>query len=127
MIKKLFHIIIALIMVLGTAGISLTHHYCGDLLVSTTIYGSDHSCCGEHCKKCHNESISIKISDNFTKPSSTESVHFALCKFLNKPYHIDLYQHSTILSQTTEPFSIPGKPPPLVMSVQIAKLQVFRC
>ncbi|MDP4209515.1 MAG: hypothetical protein Q8928_11945 [Bacteroidota bacterium] len=127
MIKKVFHIIIALIMILGTAGISLTRHYCGGLLVSTTIYDSDHSCCGEHCKKCHNELISIKISDSFTEPSSSESALFTVCKLLNQPYYIDLYQHSTIQSQATDPFSIPGKPPPLVTSVQIAKLQVFRC
>jgi len=68
MLKRGLTIFICVLLLLGTAGITVSMHYCGNNLVSFLINGKAKSCCGEKCKFCHDKTLQYKISDNFIKP-----------------------------------------------------------
>ena len=75
MIKRTGHILVVLLLLLGTTGVTITRHYCGGNLVQTSLYSSPQHCCNENCPRCHDEKINVKITDNFE--SSQSQVNFA--------------------------------------------------
>jgi hypothetical protein len=78
MMKRTGHIILILLLLFGTTGMTITRHYCGTTLVGTHVFSTPGKCCGDNCPYCHNEKISFKITDNFesslAKPDLTASV-----------------------------------------------------
>lgn len=64
MVRKVAHIVITVILLVSTTGITVTRHYCGSNLRSSTLIGEPESCCDTPgC--CHNEKEHFKIDENF--------------------------------------------------------------
>ena len=65
MLQKSGHIIIVLLLLISTAGISVSGHYCGDTLQSVTVNTLPESYCDiEGC--CHNETVTYKIDLDYS-------------------------------------------------------------
>ena len=65
MFRKSLHILISLLFLFTTAGISVSAHYCGDSLMSMTVMRTPPDCCDdESC--CHNETHFYQLDDDFT-------------------------------------------------------------
>jgi hypothetical protein len=68
MFRKVSHIILAFMLLLTTVGLTISKHYCGDNLVSVSVFSEQESCCdGPGC--CHNESFTVKVEDDFSATS----------------------------------------------------------
>ena len=74
MLRKITHIILSLVLLLSTTGITIDKHYCGSRLVSVSIAGDSQSCCdpGDGC--CHNDIDTFKLTVDYTV--STVSIDF---------------------------------------------------
>ncbi len=131
MFKRAGHIIIILLLLLGTTGVTITRHYCGVNLVRTSLYSAPHHCCIENCPRCHDERINVRITDTYE--SSQSQINFT-AGFKNL-----LEQHSlpTILAFSNAPniallndasgdHSIkPSPTKPICAGLSTATLQVF--
>jgi len=65
MLKKTEHILLIIALLFGTTGLTITRHYCGRNLMQTSLYSTPDNCCKGNCPGCHNERISIRITDQF--------------------------------------------------------------
>ena len=65
MLRKTGHIVIIIVLLFGTTGMTITRHYCGRSLIQTSLYSTPDNCCKGSCTGCHNERISLKITDKF--------------------------------------------------------------
>lgn len=70
MFKRAGHILVILLLLLGTTGVTITRHYCGVNLVRTSLYSAPHNCCNENCPRCHDERINVRIIDIFESSQS---------------------------------------------------------
>ncbi len=66
MFKKISHIIIVLLLLVTTMGMTIDKHYCGTRLVSVSILNEVESCCdmGDDC--CHNDTETFKLKVDYT-------------------------------------------------------------
>jgi len=65
MIKRAGHILIIILLLFGTTGLTINRHYCGRNLIRTAFYSIPDHCCKENCPGCHNEKISFRITDQY--------------------------------------------------------------
>jgi len=61
--KQTIHILLILLIVTSTSGVSLSSHYCGNKLVSNSILLLTKTCCENGCKDCHTIVKQLKIDD----------------------------------------------------------------
>ena len=66
MLKKTGYILMAVLLLFATSGITIYRHYCGNALVKATVSFAPTQCCKIPCPRCHNETIKLKISDQFS-------------------------------------------------------------
>ena len=66
MLKKTTNIIMAVLLIVATSGITIYRHYCGTTLMKATVSLEAAKCCKIPCPLCHNETIKLKISDEFS-------------------------------------------------------------
>ena len=123
MIRKLGHIIIVLTLILATAGVTFTSHYCGSKLVSSSFIKQPKSCCDSHCNACHNKTTHLQVTENFE--ASTLTVDF---KIYSPNIWASPIIDELIISFQSFPvlFSNLNNSPPLICPSP-ALLQVFRC
>ena len=70
MLRKISHIILSLILLVSTMGLTIDKHYCGTRLVSVSILNDTDPCCdpGDGC--CHDDSETYKLSVDYTLSQS---------------------------------------------------------
>lgn len=66
MLKKIVHIVFGLLLIVATTGFTISKHYCGNKLLSVSIFDIDKCMCGGPCKDCHTNIKQIKVSDNYS-------------------------------------------------------------
>jgi hypothetical protein len=72
MIKKIYHISSAFLLLLATTGIGISSHYCGDFWVSTSIFSEAETCCDDgSC--CTTENNFFQVDDDFSAPTISAS------------------------------------------------------
>jgi uncharacterized membrane protein YadS len=121
MLKKISHIILALLVLVTTMGMTVSAHYCGGELKSVHLLSAADSCCGDACTSCHNEIIKVKVEDDYTISSFSidfESV-FTLLPALTYLFHEIII--SEVVVQVAH-----HKPPPLKIQTVLSNLQVYR-
>jgi hypothetical protein len=67
MLKKVSHIFLSALLLISTMGMAVSKHYCGENLVSVSLFEEADSCCGD-ADCCHNENQSYKVKDDFSVP-----------------------------------------------------------
>ncbi|PIQ27001.1 MAG: hypothetical protein COW63_16805 [Bacteroidetes bacterium CG18_big_fil_WC_8_21_14_2_50_41_14] len=122
MLKKISHILLALLVAVTSMGMTVSKHYCGSTYASFSIYVTPESCCEGPCDQCHNETTTIKIKDDFS--ISSHEFNFTQIATL-LPAEIQL-----LFSETPE---VPSTfvirrhtPPPLTVQRVLSNLQTFR-
>jgi hypothetical protein len=85
--KKSVNVIMILLLLLATGGIPFTRHYCGQSIISVSLFSTPKPCCGSDCDKCHNENSFNKVTDNFTVSSfdevkSIDTINPVHCDFI---------------------------------------------
>ncbi len=74
MLKKSLHILISILLLFATAGISISAHYCGDNLKSVSFMSTPPSCCDD-ASCCHNETHFYQLDDDYTILSTEVKFH----------------------------------------------------
>jgi hypothetical protein len=120
MFRKVIHITLVMLLLASSAGMTFYSHYCGSTLESVSINTVPHSCCGDDCKSCHNESVSVKIHDDYSLSAFTFNFHQVE---LAVPVLCQLY----ILDLPVKPNLVlpaDGSPPPPIQTI-LSSLQTF--
>jgi len=84
MIRKAGHILIILVLLFGTTGLTITRHYCGSNLIHTVIYSTPEKCCEGDCPGCHDEKISFRITDQFESTQTLTNFNAGFQTLLEK-------------------------------------------
>jgi hypothetical protein len=66
MFRTISHIILSLILLISTMGLTIDKHYCGTRLVSVSIFDEPESCCDMTGGCCHNDTETYKLSADYT-------------------------------------------------------------
>lgn len=75
MIRKIIHITIVMLLFATTTGMTFYSHYCGSTFKSASINTEPNFCCGDDCNSCHNESVIVKIHDDFSATTFNFDFH----------------------------------------------------
>lgn len=73
MLRKIIHIAVALLLLITTAGFTVSKHYCNNNLISVSVYG-DATPCNQrnHDNCCHDSKVHFQVENEFEiKHSST--------------------------------------------------------
>ncbi|MEZ5011652.1 MAG: hypothetical protein R2744_08680 [Bacteroidales bacterium] len=66
---EVLNIVISMLLLVSTTGVTVTRHYCGNNLRSVSLLEQPSPCCDDPgC--CHNEYETIKVKDEFSVSSS---------------------------------------------------------
>lgn len=73
--RKLIYILVALLLFIGTIGVTFNMHFCSGKLVSTSFISKQAKCCGENCKTCTDTSLIYKLKENYSKVNAVVISH----------------------------------------------------
>ena len=127
--RQFIHIILSLLLVASTTGVTLNKHFCGDMLQSVSLRKMA-GCCGEkpsekESKKgcCENQTQEIKADTDFQVGLSVELAQLvALVPTIQ--FYTLAYTHLPSLQEVIT-FTDSG-PPPLPLSQFLSSIQQFR-
>ena len=127
--RQFIHIILSLLLVASTTGLTLNKHFCGDMLQSVSLQKVA-GCCGEkpsekESKKgcCENQTQEIKADTDFQAGFSLELTHpVALIPTIQ--FYSTAYTHLPSLQEVVA-FTDSG-PPLLPLSQYLSIIQQFR-
>lgn len=121
MLKKISHIILVLLVLVTTMGMTVSAHYCGGELKSVQLVTASDSCCGDSCGSCHNEIIKVEVEDDFT----IQMINFDFTQdFSFLPAFIQLLLVPSFIEEIVQVAY--HKPPPLKIQTVLSDLQVYR-
>ena len=120
MIRKIGHIILALLILATTAGMTISEHYCGDTLREVSFMVEADPCCDIPDDCCHNESNTYVIDDSFS--ISNFNFEFA-SQIISIPESIELFKES--VQEQSYTLAWIDTPPPPKISTLLAKVQSF--
>lgn len=94
MFNKVSHVFLSLVLFLSTTGLTIDKHYCGDSLVSVSLFGDAKSCCDKDGGCCHREKETYILTVDYTTPvfnlslnqdTDELTVHAAVCNSIPRP------------------------------------------
>jgi hypothetical protein len=126
MLRKIIHILITLLLIVTTTGVTFSMHYCGGELISTSVNTDTEKCCDGAGGCCEDINLRINIDDDYLTTTTTDIMKVTdtqaivlLSQIIDnqltpvKESYSDLrYRHLTIGS---------------VIQVRLALLQVYLC
>jgi len=119
MLKKISHIVFSFLVVSTTMGLTVSSHYCGDVLQEVSIVDIPDACCDDpDC--CHDESETYVIDDSFSIISFDYefTILAVLVPSICAPYLDPLDDENSVLSWVDAP------PHPKIQTF-LAKSQAF--
>lgn len=85
MSRQVSHIILSFLLLVSTAGLAVSKHYCGEHLISTDLFDDSDSCC-DNGNCCHDEHTFYQVDTDFTAPGFILLPHvFGMDLFLGLP------------------------------------------
>ncbi len=122
--KKILHIVVTLVLVLATGGVTFSMHYCGGQRISTSINHHAKSCCGnDGC--CHNKTVHIQVKDHF---KSNDFVHVDQAVAINLMFAA-LFLFDAVpelpISQLNK--EVIDTSPPISIQTRLSLLQTYLC
>lgn len=91
MVRKSNNIVLAILLLISTSGISVSRHYCGTVQRSVTFFATPKACCGGSCTKCHNVFKFTKVNDDFEAGASISAQSISEIISLHPVFFIDLF------------------------------------
>jgi hypothetical protein len=125
MIKKIIHIVLSFLLLISTAGISFSKHYCNDRLISVSIYEEAEPCCDGDNRCCTEE------TENYRLDSVYDAVEILQIE-KNQDYLIRItyllidYLLVPVADSGYE-YLVPESPPPLSQQEILSSLQTYLC
>ncbi len=121
MIRKVIHITLVMLLLATSTGMTIYTHYCGSTFESISVDKVPHSCCGDDCKDCHNESVTIKIHDDYSATAFTFDFHLFE---LALPAVQTLLVEKPIMQKNL--FALVNDLPPPPIQTLLSSLQTYR-
>jgi hypothetical protein len=119
--QKLIHVLISLLLIISTTGLSIDKHYCGDNLVSYNLFGKAKSCTGMDEGCCHQETDTYKLTVDYTAPVFNMT--------FEQDYHVIPLPATVYALTLRDGFHIPdqyGPGPPPIPHTTLTSLQAYR-
>ena len=125
MVRKIIHIGLSITLLISTAGISISKHYCCDRLISVSLYSNADPCCDEQTGRCDDETENYRLDDDFTAVENLQIKQiegyeilnlFVLFSFLLEP-----------VSDSYDDYLIPELPSPPTQRQALSLLQTYLC
>lgn len=120
MFRKVSHIVISVLLLMSTMGLTLSAHYCGENLKSISISGHADSCCDIPQGCCHDEAGTFRIDDDFD--SSTLQIDTKLIVSLIMDYPNPIFDE--LSARDFQIISFIEPPPPTVPQL-LSRIQVY--
>ncbi len=119
MLKKIFHLLLAFLILLGGSGMTISKHYCGTNLKSVEIITHSANYCTMPMHCCHSVSVSLKRTDNFIPENSLQNTtDWGI--FLFNTLKIPTFSISLSLTEKTS-----KNPSPPKLGIVLAKNQTY--
>ncbi|MGQ1784372.1 MULTISPECIES: HYC_CC_PP family protein [unclassified Saccharicrinis] len=122
MLRRITHIIMALFLTTATAGVTISMHYCGGELISTSLYVEAEACCdSDDC--CKNKTEVYQLDEDFSVSTAIEipeSVHFYLLA-------VSLVVFNSMIEENSiaEDYELIDSPPPPKIQTSLAIRQTY--
>ena len=72
MVKQLSHIILSILLLIATVGVTFNAHYCGGSMQKVEFSSVDHHCCNaDMCGQCENHLVTYKINGDYLASANT--------------------------------------------------------
>ena len=125
MLRKTFHIVFSVFLLISTAGISISMHYCGGKLVSASLNKEAKSCCDGVGGCCENKTFQFKINDDFVSPVVFENPENVKLDIL---FPIIFVYRFASLNEGNRAFRVfmDSSPPPTIQT-RLALMQTYLC
>ena len=68
MFKRISHIILSFVLLVSTMGMAVSKHYCGEDLISVSVFNSENDACCDMDDCCHDEAHFFKVQEDFYTP-----------------------------------------------------------
>lgn len=126
-VRKLIHIMLALTLLISTAGFALSKHYCGEVLASVSVGAESKPCCDPDTMPadcdCHSDTERAAVEDDFQLDQQViklaPNLQFALVSFLSE------LRLALLLDEPSRKLLFHSKQPPLAESDIYVKVQSF--
>jgi hypothetical protein len=122
MLRKTIHIIISALLLTATTGYTVSRHYCGDTLVSFSLFAEAEACCEDVSGECcHDVSEHFQVEQEFVATSlSIEKAFFLTLASVQSVIDFQIPEISSVKATSIQ------KPFPIKVPSLIVRLQKFR-
>ena len=122
MLQKFSHIILATLLMISTMGMAVSKHYCGNDLVSVSMFDEAETCCGDMgC--CHTENEFFQVKEDYSTPVVLTTPLSAEIEILGH----NLLNEDFFVAAENEifKFSYDESPPPKTIQTVLSLRQVY--
>ncbi len=124
MLRKVSHIVLALLLFVTTTGLTFSKHYCHSKLVSVSLFKEAKSCCGPgSCSCCHNESETYRLDEDFPVAPALEIPETASIELIVLALPVYLTSHEQDVP--IDDFLIEESPPPPTIQTVLSQRQTY--
>ena len=125
MFKRIAHIVLALLLLVSTTGITFSWHYCGGKYVSTSINTTAKSCCDGEGGCCENKTVHFEVKDDYVSPIVVENHTIVELDILFPILFIFNFELFPIEENASVAF-YDSSPPPTIHT-RLSLLQTYLC
>lgn len=122
MLRKTSHIILSSLLLFATVGLTISKHYCGGNLISTSIFGEAESCC-DNSDCCKNEIEIFQLDEDYSLVLVSEVPQSAEFELLN--LEILVFNFSVIETKEIQEFFESDLPPPPKIQTVLSQRQSY--
>ena len=122
MYRKISHITFSFLLLVSTIGLVVSKHYCGDEIVSVSVFQEEEPCC-DMGDCCSTESQTFQVKDDFSTPAITVLPLLAEIEILGH----DLFGTEEVLNSeedNSETF-VADSPPPKTIQTVLSLKQLY--
>lgn len=125
MLRKIKHIIFALFLLVSTTGITLSMHYCGGELVSTSINKEAKTCCDGTGGCCENKTFHFEVKADYMIPAQVSNIQTVELDILFPIFFVLNFDLS--IDEEIEQVAYYDSSPPPTNQTRLAFLQTYLC
>lgn len=125
MLRKISHIILAFFLLVSTTGVTLSMHYCGGELVSTSINKEAKTCCDGTGGCCENKTVHFEVEDDYVSPVQVTNIQTVELDFLFSILFVLNFDLS--IDEEIEQVAFYDSSPPPTIQTRLALLQTYLC
>ena len=122
MYKTIAHTILALFLLVATTGVTISMHYCGGSLVSTSINQQAESCCDDD-SCCENKNLHYELENDYVSTPVVENSSVPVLEVLFPVLFVLDIDLSPLQTKATRAF-VDSSPPPKI-ATRLSLLQTY--